>query len=75
MNYSSAGWICSLILIASMLWMSCANRSDSSGTTVDSTAIKAAVDSAVAVSKDAASAIDSTVKAAIDSSRADSLKQ
>lgn len=66
--------ILSCLFISLLFFISCANRSDSTGTTVDSTAIKAAVDSAVAVSKDAAAAIDSTVKAAIDSSAADSLK-
>ena len=64
----------SFLIICILFLISCANRSDSTGTTVDSTAIKAAVDSAVAVSKDAAAAIDSTVKAAIDSTTSDSLK-
>ncbi|MBL7770511.1 MAG: hypothetical protein JNK20_16140 [Flavipsychrobacter sp.] len=62
-----------LIVAFTACLVACSNGSDSSGTTVDSTAIEAAADSAAMVAKDAAKAIDSTVKAALDSTVTDSL--
>ena len=57
------------------LMIACNNSSDSTGTTIDSTAIEAAADSAAKVAGDAAKAIDSTVQAALDSTAVDSSRQ
>ena len=57
------------------LMIACNNSSDSTGTTIDSTAIEAAADSAAKVAGDAANAIDSTVQAALDSTAVDSVRQ
>ena len=62
-------------IIASLFMIACNNSSDSTGTTIDSTAIEAAADSAAKVAGDAAKAIDSTVQAALDSTAVDSVRQ
>jgi hypothetical protein len=64
-----------LVIGLTACMVACSNGSDSSGTTVDSTAIKAATDSAARVARDAAKAIDSTVQAALDSTAVDSSAQ
>ncbi len=64
-----------IIALVNLVLLSCSNRSDSTGTTVDSTAIKAAADSATKIANDAAAAIDSTVQAALDSAAKDSLNK
>lgn len=64
-----------LLLGTVALMIACNNSSDSTGTTIDSTAIEAAADSAAKVAGDAAKAIDSTVQAALDSTTVDSSRQ
>lgn len=64
-----------LLLGTVALMIACNNSSDSTGTTIDSTAIEAAADSAAKVAGDAANAIDSTVQAALDSTAVDSSRQ
>lgn len=64
-----------LLLGTVALMIACNNSSDSTGTTIDSTAIEAAADSAAKVAGDAAKAIDSTVQAALDSTAVDSSRQ
>jgi len=64
-----------LVIGLAVCMIYCSNSSDSSGTTVDSTAIEAAADSAAKVARDAAKAIDSTVQAALDSTAVDSVAQ
>jgi hypothetical protein len=64
-----------LLLGTAAFMIACSNSSDSTGTTIDSTAIEAAADSAAKVAGDAAKAIDSTVQAALDSTAVDSVRQ